>query len=84
QCAIDKIAAFGFNGYLFTNFYPITAEIFERTLQNLTALDYLASYCLNGSHADEEFCQVDPSIQDSTCGTPIVFQVPAPQPDESM
>ncbi|KAM7295967.1 uncharacterized protein ISCGN_021182 [Ixodes scapularis] len=84
MCAIDKIAAFGFNGYLFTNFYPIIDEIFERTFQNLTALDYLASYCLNGSHADEEFCQVDPSIQETTCGTPIEFQVPAPQPDESM
>lgn len=84
MCAIDKMAAFGFNGYLFTNFYPTTAELFKRTGQDLTALDYLASYCLDGSHAGEVFCEVDQSIQDSTCDTPIVFQVPAPRPDESM
>lgn len=50
----------------------------------VTTLDYLASYCLDGSSALQVFCEVDPSIEDSACGTPIVFQVPAPQPDESM
>ncbi|KAM7295971.1 uncharacterized protein ISCGN_021186 [Ixodes scapularis] len=84
MCVIDKMAAFGFNGYLFTNFYPTIAELFKRTGQNLTTLDYLASYCLDGSSALQVFCEVDPSIEDSACGTPIVFQVPAPQPDESM
>ncbi|XP_042150725.1 uncharacterized protein LOC120841415 [Ixodes scapularis] len=84
MCVIDKMAAFGFNGYLFTNFYPTIAELFKRTGQNLTTLDYLASYCLDGSSALQVFCEIDPSIEDSACGTPIVFQVPAPQPDESM
>uniref|UniRef100_A0A4D5RK53 Putative secreted protein n=1 Tax=Ixodes scapularis TaxID=6945 RepID=A0A4D5RK53_IXOSC len=84
MCVIDKMAAFGFNGYLFTNFYPTIAELFKRTGQNLTTLDYLASYCLDGANAPQLFCEVDPSIEDSACGTPIVFQVPAPQPDENM
>lgn len=83
-CALDKMLAFGFNGYQFTDLYPLTAGIFGMGGQDLTALDFLASYCVDGSNADDAFCQVDPSIGDATCGTPIVLQVLAPTPDGSM
>ncbi|EEC11797.1 hypothetical protein IscW_ISCW009488 [Ixodes scapularis] len=55
-----------------------------RETGGVSALDFLASYCVNGAHADDLFCQVDPKINDATCGTPIVLQVLAPQPDGTM
>ncbi|CAN7939544.1 unnamed protein product, partial [Ixodes hexagonus] len=76
-CAIDKILAPGINSYQFINFYPLVAEIFMSRGQNPSTNNYLASYCLNGSHGDEAFCQVPETIADATCGTPIVFAVPA-------
>ncbi|XP_042150443.1 uncharacterized protein LOC8033409 [Ixodes scapularis] len=83
-CALDKILDFGFNGYQFTDLYPLAKGIFGMGGEDLSALDFLASYCVNGAHADDLFCQVDPKITDATCGTPIVLQVLAPQPDGTM
>ncbi|XP_042150526.1 uncharacterized protein LOC115311108 [Ixodes scapularis] len=83
MCVTTKILSLGFNGYQFYNIYPLVAEVFGRSGQNLTAMDFLASYCDDASHASDAFCQVDPSIDDATCGTPIVFDVPVPEGNDA-
>ncbi|XP_042142001.1 uncharacterized protein LOC115311125 [Ixodes scapularis] len=76
-CAVDKVVDLGVSGFQFSNFWPLVNKIFTTRGQNTSTNNYLASYCLNGTHGNEAFCQAPGSIAGATCGSPIVFAVPA-------